>query len=78
MPYLFFDTETTGVPAGGDNVHMVQLAWILADDNHEVRAHGDFIVKPEGWRIDDASPAVKIHGFQYLILAHRGLNRKGP
>lgn len=60
MPYLFFDTETTGVPAGGDNVHMVQLAWILADDNREVRAQADFIVRPEGWTIPDQ--VAQIHG----------------
>ena len=30
------------------------------------------------WDQRESGPAVKIHGFQYLILAHRGLNRKGP
>jgi DNA polymerase-3 subunit epsilon len=58
--YLFFDTETTGVPAGADNIHMVQLAWILADDNQEIRAQGDFIIRPEGFTIPDE--VAKIHG----------------
>jgi DNA polymerase III epsilon subunit-like protein len=58
--YLFFDTETTGVPAGADNVHMVQLAWLLTDDTGEVRAQADFIVRPDGFVIPDE--VAKIHG----------------
>lgn len=58
--YLFFDTETTGVPAGNDNVHMVQLAWILQSDTAQNLAHGNFIIRPEGWTIPDE--ATKIHG----------------
>lgn len=58
--YLFFDTETTGIPAGDDKVHMVQLAYILADDNGETRAQADLIVKPDGFTIPDE--VVKIHG----------------
>ena len=58
--YLFFDTETTGIPAGDDSVHMVQLAWLLADDNGETRAQADFIIKPEGFTIPDQ--VAQIHG----------------
>ena len=58
--YLFFDTETTGVPAGADNIHMVQIAWLLVDDNQEVRADGCFIIKPAGFIIPDE--VAKIHG----------------
>jgi DNA polymerase-3 subunit epsilon len=60
--YLFFDTETTGIPAGADSVHMVQLAWELWDDTGEKRAAADFIIRPEGFKIDDKSKAVEIHG----------------
>lgn len=58
--YLFFDTETTGVPAGAPHVHLVQLAWLLVDDTGEERARADFIIKPEGFRIPDE--VAKIHG----------------
>lgn len=58
--YLFFDTETTGIPAGADTVHMVQLAWELWDDVGEKRAAADFIIRPEGFQIPDA--VAKIHG----------------
>jgi DNA polymerase III subunit epsilon len=51
--YLFFDTETTGVPAGADHIHMVQIAWLLADDNQMIRSEGCFIIKPDGYVIPD-------------------------
>jgi DNA polymerase-3 subunit epsilon len=56
--YLFFDT--TGIPAGADSVHMVQIAWLLVDDNEETRADGCFIIKPEGFVIPNE--VAKIHG----------------
>jgi DNA polymerase-3 subunit epsilon len=58
--YLFFDTETTGIPAGADSTHMVQIAWLLVDDNEETRADGCFIIKPEGFVI--SNEVAKIHG----------------
>jgi DNA polymerase III epsilon subunit-like protein len=58
--YLLFDTETTGLPAGSDTIHMVQLAWELYDDNQEKRAAADFIIRPEGFVIPNE--VAKIHG----------------
>lgn len=58
--YLIFDTETTGIPAGSDHIHLVQLAWQLFDDNQEVRNEGDFIVRPDGFTIPPE--VAKIHG----------------
>lgn len=58
--YLFHDTETTGLPPGGDKVHMCQHAWILQDDAGRNRAHGNFIIKPDGWEIPDE--VAQIHG----------------
>jgi len=66
--YLFFDTETTGLPRDWnapvtqlDNwPRLVQLAWILYDesgDKLDERAH---IVKPEGFVIPPES--AKVHG----------------
>lgn len=56
--YLFFDTETTGFPPGAPHVHLVQLAWILCDDQGEERASADLIVKPDGWTIPDEAAAI--------------------
>jgi DNA polymerase III subunit epsilon len=66
--YLFFDTETTGLPRNykapvSDTANwprMVQIAWQIYDmDGNFVESH-DFIIKPEGFRIP--ADASKIHG----------------
>lgn len=66
--YLFFDTETTGIPlnhkAPASDLRnwprLVQLAWVLADDEaHEV-ASAQYIVKPDGFTIP--TEATAIHG----------------
>jgi len=66
--YLFFDTETTGLPkdyaapiTDSDNwPRLVQLAFLLYDISGNKKAEGDFIVKPDGFEIPDE--ASKIHG----------------
>ena len=66
--YLFFDTETTGLPRNWkapvtdlDNwPRMVQIAWILSDTKGNQIESDDFIIKPENFKIPlDAS---RIHG----------------
>lgn len=66
--YLFFDTETTGIPRNYrapvedlDNwPRLVQLAWLLADGHgYEVSA-AEFIVRPDGFVIPD--DAARVHG----------------
>jgi DNA polymerase-3 subunit epsilon len=57
---LFFDTETTGLPPGGDFVHMAQLAWILMTDDRRELARANQIVKPDGYVIPDE--LANIHG----------------
>jgi len=66
--YLFFDTETTGLPinwkASVQEVNnwprMVQIAWILYDANGNRIDEKDFIIKPEGFSIPD--DATRVHG----------------
>lgn len=55
--YLIFDTETTGVPknykapmADLDNwPRVIQLAWAMYDENHQLVASRCDLIKPDGW-----------------------------
>ncbi|MEZ4885798.1 MAG: 3'-5' exonuclease [Chitinophagales bacterium] len=66
--YLFFDTETTGLPrdwkAPVTNVNnwprLVQLAWALYDNEGNMVAQDDQIIKPIGFRIPIG--ASNVHG----------------
>lgn len=66
--YLFFDTETTGLPdnwnAPASNFNnwprMVQLAYLLYDTNGQLVESKDFIIKPNGYTIP--SDSSRIHG----------------
>ncbi len=66
--YLFFDTETAGLPRNWNLPHtnydnwprLVQIAWIQYDnDGNEVDSQ-DFIVRPEGFSIP--YKVAQIHG----------------
>lgn len=57
--YLFFDTETTGLPRNwkapatdlNNWPRMIQIAWILCDiDGNRIEVD-DYIIKPENFRI---------------------------
>lgn len=66
--YLFFDTETTGLPRNwkapvtdlNNWPRMIQIAWILTDDKGNEIESTEFIVKPEGFTIP--VEASNIHG----------------
>lgn len=66
--YLFFDIETTGLPKVRDasitNLNnwprMVQLAWSRYDENQNLIAEANYIIKPEGFTIP--AGASKVHG----------------
>ncbi len=66
--YLFFDTETTGLPKNwkapitdlNNWPRLVQLAFLYYDGNGNKISEGDFIVKPEGFTIP--ADASRIHG----------------
>ena len=65
---LFFDTETTGVPlnykaSSSDTQNwprLVQLAWVLTDEEGNRIHVGNLIVKPEGFIIP--TDAIRVHG----------------
>ena len=66
--YIFFDTETTGVPrnykaptTNTDNwPRLVQLGWILMDDKGNKLAQHDYIIRPDGFEIP--ADAASVHG----------------
>jgi|SRR5690554_2101196 len=66
--YLFFDTETTGLPRNwkapvtdlNNWPRLVQLAYLYQDSNGNKISGGDFIIKPEGFTIP--TEASRVHG----------------
>ena len=67
--YVFFDTETTGLPRNWkapvtdlDNwPRLVQLAWLVFDKDGNELAFADHIVRPDGFTIPkDASDVHRI------------------
>lgn len=66
--YLFFDTETTGLPRSwkapitdlNNWPRLVQLAYLLYDSDENKISGGDFIIKPEGFIIP--ADVSRIHG----------------
>lgn len=66
--YLFFDTETTGLPqrwnadfSDVDNwPRMVQLGFLVYDDAGKLKESADLIIRPDGFAIPEE--VVKIHG----------------
>lgn len=78
--YLFFDTETTGLPKSwkapvtdlGNWPHIVQIAWAVFDDAGTQLAFHDHLIKPEGFVIPESATA--IHG----ISTERALKEGRP
>ena len=76
--YLFFDTETTGIPkdynaptSNSSNwPRLVQLSWITTDENCNVLSQNDFIIYPDGFIIP--SDASKLHGITTAIAKEKG------
>lgn len=74
--YLFFDTETTGIPRNykapvtdlNNWPRLVQISWILQDKDARTLAKDCFIIKPVGFSIPIES--TKIHGIT-TDYAHR-------
>ena len=76
--YLFFDTETTGLPPNFKIPRhffnywprLVQLSWIFTDEKGNHIKEADHIIKPEGFTIPiDASD---IHGITTSMAFEKG------
>ena len=80
---LFLDTETDGLPleyaGNGQNYpdewpHIVQIAWLLTDDEGHTLTCDSRILKPEGFTIPDEAAA--IHGITTERALQEGQPRK--
>lgn len=78
--YLFFDTETTGLPRNynapttdlSNWPRLVQLAYLLFDGNGSKIAGSDTIIKPDGFTIPE--DAARIHGITTERAQKEGKN----
>jgi len=76
--YLFFDTETTGLPKNWNAPvtdlqnwpRLVQLAFVCYKDGFEVESK-DYIIKPEGFVIPDDT--AKVHGINTQMANEKGI-----
>ena len=78
--YLFFDTETTGLPkdrrlpatSKADNwPDIVSISWVVYEDTRFVRSNS-YIIKPNGWTIPAESTG--IHGIDNAFAEKNGHN----
>ena len=77
--YLFFDTETTGIPMNynaptSDSSNwprLVQLSWIVTDKDCRVLHQHDHIIYPNGFSIPN--DAASIHGITTKIAQAKGV-----
>lgn len=75
---FFFDTETTGIPrnyrAPASDVdnwpRMVQIAWVLAEEDGREVASAEYIIRPDGFTIPP--DAARIHGITTEIALEQG------
>lgn len=78
--YLFFDTETTGVPRNykapvtdlRNWPRMVQVAWLLADVQGNEIASAEHVIKPDGFTIP--ADAAKVHGITTDVAMRDGVD----
>ena len=76
--YLFFDTETTGIPkdykapcTNTDNwPRLIQLGWLLTDAEGRILSDGNHIVRPDGFEIPKA--ASDVHGITTEFALENG------
>jgi len=76
--YLFFDTETTGLPSNwkapvtdlNNWPRLVQLAYLVYDSKGNKIKEDDFIIKPEGFTIP--TEVSQIHGITTEIALREG------
>ena len=80
--YLFFDTETTGIPKNykapvadlKNWPRLVQIAWSVTDINGIEIKSAEYIIKPDGFTIP--GDAARVHGITDEIARQSGVGLK--
>lgn len=81
MTYLFFDTETTGLPdqrmppSHESQPHICQLAAIEVDSERRTMTEINFLIRPNGWVIPEQASAV--HGIHQSAAERYGIRIEG-
>ena len=78
IEYLFFDTETAGLPRDYNAPthilrnwpRLVQLSWITTDEDCNVLSENDFIIYPDGFTIP--TDAAHLNGITTSIAKEKG------
>lgn len=78
--YLFFDTETTGLPLSWNAPisdlnnwpRMVQIAWTKHNEDGKQITKKEYIIKPEGFFIPHE--AAKVHGISTETANEKGIS----
>lgn len=81
--YLFFDTETTGIPrnykapvSDSNNwPRLVQIGWIITDNEGCETKSCNYIIRPEGFTIP--ADAAKLHGISTERALSEGVSLLG-
>jgi len=81
--YLFFDTETTGLPRNWKAPvndlqnwpRLVQLAWLYYDREGNLLEENNFIIRPEGFIIP--TDASRVHGISTERALQEGVALQG-
>ncbi len=76
--YLFFDTETAGLPKDYNALthwlknwpRLVQLSWITTDEDCNILSENDYIIYPDGFTIPE--DAVRLHGITTEFAKEKG------
>lgn len=76
--YLFFDTETTGLPADfnapisdSDNwPRCIQLSWSVYSKKGKLKQQGDFLISPDGFVVPN--DVARIHGITTDKIKEKG------
>jgi len=78
--YLFFDTETSGLPRNwsapasdvGNWPRLVQLGWLCCDGAGQLLRSQQYLVKPQGFQI--TGEAVEVHGITTAVALRDGVD----
>lgn len=77
---IYFDTETTGLPnkklppAHPSQPKLVQLAFIVCENEESVKASHSLLIQPDGWEIPEE--VSKVHGITTEAAAQYGVPLK--